>query len=82
MAASASEARQNLLRFIGPDEIIGQDSFDILHAPLDDLIVVGTAVLSQQKLENINRHIGAFLYGLRQMFADNFTAKMLTQFFF
>lgn len=54
-------------------------SLAFLHAFLDDSFIVRAAILTQQKLKNIDRDIRPFLDFLRQVFPDNLTVKILTK---
>ena len=79
MAAVAAELGENLLCFIRADEVVRQNALDVLNALFDNLVLVGAAVLSQQELQNINRHIGAFFDFLGQVLPHDFAVEGLTQ---
>ena len=51
----------------------------ILHTGLNDFGIIRTAILTKQKLKDIDRHIRAFLDLLRQVFPDDLSVKELPQ---
>ena len=71
---------EDLLRLVRTDIVVRQDALDVLHTGLDDLWIIRAAILTKQKLKDIDRHICAFLDLLRQVFADNLSVKELPQF--
>ena len=60
--------------------IISQNAFDLLHSGFDDGIIVRGAILAQEKLKDIGGYIRTFLDFLGQVFADNLSIKMFTEF--
>ena len=52
----------HLLRLVGPNEVLGQDTLDRLQAFGDDLIVLRRAVVPEQILEHEHRHVRALLH--------------------
>ena len=68
------------MRLIRADEVVREDVFDRVHAFLNDLRVIGAAILPQQELKDINRHICPFFDLLGQILADNLPVELLPQF--
>lgn len=79
MAALSPKLGQDLLGLVRADEIIRQNPLHILNPLLNDLMVVRAAVLPQQKLKNIDRHIGPLLDLLGQVLPDNLAVKILPE---
>ena len=71
---------EDLLRLVRTDIVVRQDALDVLNAGLDDLWIIRAAILTKQKLKDIDRHICAFLDLLRQVFPDDLSVKELPQF--
>ena len=82
VAATLTKHRENLLRLIGADEIIRKNAFYILYALFNNIRVIRAAILSQQELKDIDRHICAFLDFLGQILAHNLPIEILPQFRF
>ena len=80
VAATLTKHRENLLRLIGADEIIRKNAFYILYALFNNIRVIRAAILSQQELKDIDRHICAFLDFLGQILAHNLPIEILPQF--
>ena len=80
VAATLTKHRENLLRLIRADKIIRKNAFYILYALFDNIRVIRAAILSQQELKDIDRHICAFLDFLGQILAHNLPIEILPQF--
>ena len=79
MAAFFTQLRQDFLCFIWTDKIVRQNPLYRLYAALNDLIIIGAAILPQKKLKHIDRYISTFLDFLRQILPDNLPVKILPQ---
>ena len=80
IAASLTEDRKDLLRLVGTDVVFSQNPLDVCNAGFNDILVIGTAILSKKKLKDINGNICPFLDFLCEVFADNSAVEYLTQF--
>ena len=80
IAASLTEDRKDLLRLVGADVVFSQNPLDVCNAGFNDILVIGTAILSKKKLKDINGNICPFLDFLCEVFADNPAVEYLTQF--
>ena len=59
--------------------IVCQNVLHALNALLNDCLIIRTAILSQQKLQHINRDIGPFLDFLCQVFTNDPAIKVAAQ---
>ena len=80
IAASLTEDRKDLLRLVGTDVVFSQNPLDVCNAGFNDILVIGTAILSKKKLKDINGNICPFLDFLCEVFADNPAVEYLAQF--
>ena len=80
MHPALTQHGEDLLRLVRTDIVVRQDALDILHAGLNDLRIIRAAILTKQKLKDVDRHIRAFLDLLRQVFPDDLSVKELPQF--
>ena len=78
--ATLTQLRKHLFRFVRTHIVVSQNAFHILHALGNNLLIVRTAVLSEQELKDIGGHICPFLDLLCQVFTDNPAVEMLTEF--
>lgn len=81
VTAVAAELGQDFLSFIRTDEIVRQNTLHSLDALFDDFLIIGAAILSEQKLQNIYRYIRTFFDFLGQVLPHNPAIEGLTQFF-
>ena len=79
ITATGTEYRQNLLGLIRAHKIIRENPLHILDTLFDDFLIIRAAVLSQQKLKDIHRHICTFLNLLCQILPDNLPEEVLAQ---
>ena len=78
-SAPLAQAGKDFFCFIRAHIVVCQDVFHCLNSLLNDLFIVGTAILPQKKLKNIGGNIGPLLDFLGQVLAHNFAIKLLTQ---
>ena len=79
MHPALTQHGEDLLRLIRTNIVVRKDAFYIFNALFNDLRIVGAAILAQQKLKDIDRHIRAFLDFLGQILANDFAVKESTQ---
>lgn len=65
---------------IRPYKIIRQDALHLLYAGFDDGVVTRGTILPQKKLQDLNRNVRAFLNLLGQVFTDDLSVEILTEF--
>ena len=80
VAAVPTQLRKHLLCLIRAHKVVRQNMLYVLHALLDDLLIVRTAILPQQKLQHIDRYVGTFLDLFGQILTDDTTIKVFPQF--
>ena len=80
VAAVPTQLRKHLLRLIRAHKVVRQNMLYVLHALLDDFLIVRAAILPQQKLQHIDRYVGTFLDLFGQILADDATIKVFPQF--
>ena len=71
MAAPPLQLGLCLLRLVGPDEVVDQGLVDDLQSDFDGGRVVGCAVLPEQVLEHVDRHVCPDLDAPHQVLADD-----------
>ena len=85
ITAVLTQPREDLLCLVRAKKIVCQNVLHALNALLNDCLIIRTAILSQQKLQHINRDIGPFLDFLCQVFTNDpaikVAAQLLAQFF-
>ena len=80
ITAPLPENGEDLLRLIRADKIVRENVLDVVHAFLNDLGVIGAAILPQKELQDIHGDICPLFDFLGQVFADDFSIKLLPQF--
>ncbi len=80
IAASLTEDRKDLLRLVGADVVFSQNPLDVCNAGFNDILVIGTAILSKKKLKDINGDICPFLdlRSLRTILPSNTLRSLLS----
>ena len=66
----------DLLGFVGPDVVLGQNLLDRLQALLDHRLVVRGAVAAEQVFQDVDRHVRPFLDQLGQVLADDLAGEV------
>ena len=74
-----AQLREDFLSFVRAYKIVSKNTLNILHTLFNYFFVIGTAILPKKALQNIHRHICAFLNFLGQIFANNLPIKVLTE---
>ena len=77
MHPALTQHGEDLLRLVRTDIVVRQDALDILHTGFNDFGIIRTAILTKQKLKDVDRHICAFLDLLRQVFPNDLSVKEL-----
>ena len=70
---------QRLLCLVRAHIVLRQNALNVIYAFLNNLRIIAGAILTQQKLQHVHRHIRAFLDGLCQVFANDASIKVGTQ---
>ena len=73
---------KHLLCLVGPHKVIGKDALDRFHAFLDNGRIVRTAILPQQKFQNIDGDICPLFDLLREIFPNDLPVEILPQLVF
>ncbi len=79
VGSSLTNERFHLLCFIRADVVISQNTLNVLQPLLDDLVIVGSAVHTEQILQHIDRDICPFFELFSQVLTYYPTTKMLIQ---
>jgi hypothetical protein len=79
MASIAAQLCKDFLCFIRTNEIVSQDPLDGLNTLVDDFVIVGAAILTQKKFQNIDGYICTLLDLFGQILTDDFSIKVLSQ---
>ena len=78
-AAPLPDRGLDLLGFVGPDVVLGQDLLDRAQPVLDHRLVVRGAVAAQQVLQDVHRHVRPFLDQLGQVLANDLAGEVPVQ---
>ena len=78
-AAPLPDRGLDLLGFVGPHVVLGQNLLDGLQAVLDDRLVVRGAVAAEQIFQHVDRDVGPFLDQLGQVFANDLAGEVPVQ---
>ena len=71
--------RLDLLGFVGPDVVLGENLLDGLQAVLNDRLIVRGAVRAEQVLQHVDRNVRPFLDQLGQVFAHDLAGEVLVE---
>ena len=80
--AALTQPRQHFFRLIRAHIVVGQNALYVFHALPHDLCIIGTAVLPQQKLQDIGGDICPLFDLFSQILAHNLSVEMLPQLLF
>lgn len=77
--AALAQHGKYLLRLVRANVVVGKNALDGVDALGNDLRVVRAAILPEQELQHVYRHVRALFYLLGQVLADDSPVKELPQ---